>query len=246
VKVLVAGQGCVGKACVTALTAAGHEAGSISARGVLAGDNPPPADRIVFAHGKPVTVKRFAESFDDLLASRVAPMAPFDPATPAILISSTVACLPSPPGVRDLPALQRNYEAAFLARWPDGSILRLGAMRGPGWQIDRGLEPLRRTVLLKRLRMTGRTDIPWADDRLLSAALRRAVETPVRAVVAHGEGFDVNPFLDSGLGPLAVRLPLPDAWFRAAYEGMGAPPQFLRITTADVRVAGWTRIDTPA
>jgi len=245
VRVLVVGRGLVGRACAAALLARGHAVETASARAVMEGQPGPAADHAVFAQGKPVTVRNFAAAWDDLLASRTGPLAAAAPGTAAILISSTVACLPSPAGARDLPALQRAYEAAFLERFPDGSILRVGAMRGPGWQIDEGLAPLNRTMLLKRLRMRGSTDIPWADDELLSHALSVAVDAtvPMRAIVAYPSGFDVNAFLDAGLGPMRVRLPVHDPWFRTAYELQGAPPAFLAITTADLHVPGWSRVD---
>lgn len=242
----VVGQGLVGQACVRMLAGQGHAIAPIAARALLAGDAPPPAELVVFAHGKPVTVKRFAEAYDDLLASRAGPLQAFRAGAPAVLISSTVACLSSPADGRDLPNLQRAFEAAFLARFPDGSVLRLGAMRGPGWQIDEGLAPLKRTLLLKRLRMTGHTDIPWADDTLLAEALRQAVSKGrLKGLVAYPKGFDVNAFLDAGLGPTGFRVRIPDAWFRGAYESLGAPPSFLSITTADLAACGWEPISPP-
>lgn len=251
-RALVVGESLVGRSSAEALAALGWEIETVSARALLAGAAVPgaPVDLCVLAHGKDVTGRGFGRRYDDILASRVAPMqavlgsGAVGPDARCVLMSSTVACL-GPEG-RDLPLLQRAYEAAFLAQRPAGDILRLGAMRGPRWQIDRGLPDMARTVVLKRLRSLGGTDIPWADDALLADALAHAMDSPdpVRAIVAHGSGFDVNGLLD-GLGEMAPRLPLPAAWFRTVYALLGAPRAFFRITTDDLAGCGWDWFDAP-
>ena len=114
-------------------------------------------------------------------------------------------------------------------------------MRGPGWQIDEGFGRLRETLVFKRLRTIEPTDIPWADDALLAAALTEAANLagPYRRVVAYPAGFDINPLLDARLGPMALRLRIPGLWYRRIYASLGGPPSFLATTTADVRDSGW-------
>ena len=74
-KVLVLGRGLIGTGCAATLAAHGHAGQNLSARSVMAGEaSAPAADLMVFAHGKPVTVKGFAEVYDDLLASRTGPL----------------------------------------------------------------------------------------------------------------------------------------------------------------------------
>ncbi len=252
-RALVVGAGLVGQAVARALRNAGWSAETLSARDLLDGARPTAGsvELMAFAQGKPVTVRNFRSHFDDLLASRIEPLKAaaalpgVGPTTRALLISSTVAFLQ--PGGRDLPALQRRFEEAFTALFPDGSILRLGAMRGPNWQIDQGLPGFSRTLLIKRLRLRRPTDIPWADDALLDAAVRAASTAPPgqRVAVAYPRGFDINAFLDSG-GPLLFRVPLPDTWFLRVYENLGAPPAFMTISTRHVGESGWASAsDTP-
>lgn len=250
---MVVGRGLVGQACARLLAEAGFTVEALSARTLTQGAPPSavePPHLCILAHGKPVTVKRFSDAFDDLLDSRIRPMtavkAAIGPEAAVVLISSTVACLPGA-GARDLPALQRAYEQAFVERFPNGSILRLAAMRGPGWQIDDGLPDLARTQVMKRIRLAGATDIPWADDALLARALAEVARAPApcRQVVAHARGFDINRFLDEGVGPLAFRLVLPDAWFRSLYQAMGAPPAFMTISMDAVRRSGWELVASP-
>lgn len=248
---IVVGTGFVGGLIADALAAGGHRVHRVSARALLAGtlaaESAEDAGICFFAHGKSVGVRGFAAHFDELLASRVGVFAPaaalpgFAAQTRVVLISSTVACLDrAPAGARDLPALQRRCEAAFLDVFPSGIILRVGAIFGPGSQIEVGLPLLARTRVLKRIRMRSATDIPWIDGPRLAQVCLRMAETSSNQslVVANPEGFDLNTVLDRAYdGRWTLRLPV--SAFLGLYGALGMPRQFATVTMDDVRRSRW-------
>jgi hypothetical protein len=133
-----------------------------------------------------------------------------------------------------------RFEQAFTALFPQGSILRSATVFGRGSQIQRGLDVLAKRWLVKRLRITGTTDVPWIERDQLSAAVRRvAAGAPgQRLAIANERGYDMNTGLDGAYsGPFKIRVPT--ALYMAWYRAMGMPHEFVSMTMADVRKAGW-------
>jgi nucleoside-diphosphate-sugar epimerase len=248
---MVVGTGFVGGLIADALAAQGHGVRRVSARlllsrGCAAELGGEASDVCFFAHGKSVGVRRFAAHFDDLLQSRTgvieaAAAIPALAKARTILISSTVACVTPPEReARDLPALQRRFETGFLERFPAGSILRVGAVFGPGSQIEDGLPLLAKTRVMKRIRMRGATDIPWIEgSRLGEVCLRMLEAIPAQKIaVANSDGFDINAVLDRAYhGRWKLRLPV--AAFLGLYVALGMPRHFATVTMDDVRQSQW-------
>ena len=250
---LIVGNGRIGTVLARALDD-GRALARESARGVADGS----ADAglwalsgapltVVFAHGRDVNDRDFERDYAAILGSRLKPLErvaeALGPAVRrAVLVSSTAASLPDD-GKASLPALQHAFERRFVELFGGVPtvVLRAGTLTGEGSQMLEGLRTLgRRSILLKRLRLSGRTDIPYCDERLLTAAVRAAVEADShqRWVVAYPRGLDLNAELDAAL-PGGWTLTLPRPLFAALWSSMGVRPEFFQVSMEGLKREGW-------
>lgn len=250
-QVIIIGQGIVGgllaleleaNAAVTILSARSLLAGTALSqlRALLASGT-----RIVFAHGREISARTFVRDYNELLASRIEPLElvasevnRLGIAVKPILISSTIAWLPADHAAEDtLVSLQHRFEAKFKVLYARHGccIVRAGALLDPDGQISRRLARLKRTLLLKYLRPTSRTSIPWTDRRCLRDVLQRACasDSPEIMTSMHRQGFDLGTLFDRALGT-AFSVRVPDELFWKIWWLLGVRREFLQISVRDV------------
>ena len=195
---------------------------------------------IILAHGREVRARTFRRDYRDLLASRIAPLyavARILAASPTagrlILISSTLAAMPVPTMVPNLIGLQLEFERAFdeIFRQYATRIVRVGAILDECAQIRQRLPRLKASVLVKRIRPSRRTAIPWVDGDLLAGTVTRALEDPSAGILtaAYRHGLDWSELMDSTLGTRVTITS--DVLFFGVWWLLGVRPEFL---TADV------------
>lgn len=253
VRSVIIGTGLIGGMLAGHLGGAG-EAVAFSARRVIAGGEDERlraaldgADAVIFAHGR--SVRWLRRHLDAILASRLDPlpivaeaMAGTGNRCPVVLVSSTVACLPERPGgPPDLGSIQRAFERRFAECFANRprQVLRVGLLTGPGSQIEGEVARMRRSLLMKRLRLSTATDIPHADAGLLCAAVDKALagERAGTSVVAHARGLDLNELLDQVLC-VGSTIAVPKRLYQRIVALFGVPPGLLDVDMAAVRRPG--------
>jgi hypothetical protein len=192
---------------------------------------------IIFAHGAPVNIRTFERDYDLLLHTRIEPLELVQKAVlqyqlPArtILISSTVAALEATNGLKNLACLQLAYEQRFVELFgsASASILRVGSVIDQGSQINEGIKKLKKTLLLKRLRIAGGSKIAWADNSLICNAVNAALDGSrheLMTIVAHPEGVDLNTLLDQ-LIPVRFAIQVPAYIYRWIWCRLGVREEF--------------------
>lgn len=235
--IVIVGAGRIGNSLYEALGSE-RPVSLLSARKLLARD--PVAVRatrqegvtLIFTHGQNVNVAGFRSKFEQILQSRVEPLrVAFDGGAVrrAVLISSTVAFATRTD--LSLAAMQASYEAQFssFSRGCICSVLRVGTLVGDGSQFSQGLEVLRKTILLKRLRSNTPLPVSVADMDLVIASVRAAVAAPeaVDWIVAYRESLDVNQALDGVFSGFRLRLPV--SVLSMVWSLFGIRPEFLSV-----------------
>jgi len=198
-----------------------------------------PASIVVFAQGANVNTRSFERDYDMLVGSRIDPLVRVascleNPLLRCVLISSTVAFLGNK-NPRTLAALQIVYEDEFRRLFGKQPmlILRFGTVcTGHSGAIAR-VASLRRTLLVKRLRIAGGTSIPYVDHpemQSVATLLANQFAFDGRSlVVAAKHGLNLNALLQRHV-PVTWRIPVPLNVYRWIFERLGIRGEFFSVT----------------
>lgn len=191
---------------------------------------------LILAHGANVNVRNFAAIFDDLLLSRIAPLSflrthlKVAGLRSVTLVSSLAAYLPAKN--ISLAKLQRSYEEAFRSIFDDlpAQILRVGTFVSPTSQLVLGVHALRRTLLMRRLRLRRDMALAWAAASDVAEGLRLVENALPGATldVLSEKHLGLNQLLDLELGD-GWTIKLSDDLFGRAWSLFGVRSEFLTM-----------------